>query len=137
VLAWAKATYAVDSRRVYATGHSNGGWFVYVLWAARGDRFAALAPASAVFGGMADQAQPKPALIIAGRQDHLVSFPVQQRTIDAVLRLNKADAVGTPWAGRAELHRSKIAETVIYVHPGAHPLPPNAAELVTKFFREH
>src|SRR6185312_14576906 len=28
--------YKVDSRRIYATGHSNGGGFSYLLWAARG-----------------------------------------------------------------------------------------------------
>ena len=36
----------VDERRVYATGHSNGGAFTYLLWAERGDVFAAFAPSA-------------------------------------------------------------------------------------------
>ena len=37
VLATLKKDYRVDEKRVYATGHSNGGAFTYLLWAARGD----------------------------------------------------------------------------------------------------
>lgn len=37
-----------DPKRVYSTGHSNGGAFTYLLWAKRGEAFAAVAPSSAV-----------------------------------------------------------------------------------------
>jgi len=40
--------YRVDARRIYATGHSNGGGFTYLLWAARANRFAAFAPSACV-----------------------------------------------------------------------------------------
>jgi len=43
VLAAMKKTGRVDERRIYAAGHSNGGIFVYLLWAVRGDVFAAFA----------------------------------------------------------------------------------------------
>ena len=36
VLATLKKDYKVDEKRIYATGHSNGGGFTYLLWAARG-----------------------------------------------------------------------------------------------------
>src|SRR5262249_52351740 len=42
-----KKDYKVDTRRIYATGHSNGGGFTYLLWAERGDKLAAVAPSSA------------------------------------------------------------------------------------------
>lgn len=135
VLAWAKRDFAIDAGRVFATGHSNGGWFTYVLWAARPNEFAAFAPAAAVFGTLAAAAKPKPALIIAGRKDRLVPFALQRRSIDAVLRLDSADAKAEPWFGGASLHRSKVADVVTYVHPGAHPMPPNAAEVVARFFK--
>src|SRR5271157_1423621 len=48
VLATLKQDYKVDEKRIYATGHSNGGLFTYFLWAARGDVFAAIAPCAAV-----------------------------------------------------------------------------------------
>ena len=44
VLATLKKDYKVDENRIYATGHSNGGGFTYLLWAARGDVLAAVAP---------------------------------------------------------------------------------------------
>ena len=34
VLATLKKDYKVDEKRIYATGHSNGGGFTYLLWAA-------------------------------------------------------------------------------------------------------
>jgi polyhydroxybutyrate depolymerase len=135
LLTWAKATYKVDAKRIYATGHSNGGWFTYVLWAARPNDFAAFAPASAVFGKMADGAKPKPALIIAGENDRLVPYTLQRRTINAVVQLNGAATKGEPWFGGADMHKSDIAAVATYVHPGAHPLPKNAAAVVAKFFR--
>ena len=44
VLTKLKADYKVDESRIYSMGHSNGGGFTYLLWAARGDQFAAFAP---------------------------------------------------------------------------------------------
>lgn len=135
LLAWAKREYKVDAKRVFAAGHSNGGWFTYVLWAARPDQFTAFAPAAAVFGKLAEGAKPKPALIIAGEKDRLVPYTLQRRTINTVVQLNAATTLGESWFGGAKLHRSEIAEVVTYVHPGAHPLPANAAAVVARFFR--
>ncbi|MEI9864297.1 MAG: hypothetical protein WDN00_07025 [Limisphaerales bacterium] len=39
VLARLKQDYKVDAKRIYCTGHSNGGGFTYLLWLARGDVF--------------------------------------------------------------------------------------------------
>jgi polyhydroxybutyrate depolymerase len=135
VLAWANRTHDVDAKRIFAAGHSNGGWFTYVLWVTRADKFAAFAPAAAIFGPMIEGAKPKPALIIAGEKDRLVPFALQRRTIDAVLRLNQAAVKGEPWLGTADMHDSRIADVVTYVHPGAHPLPPDASDIVARFFR--
>jgi polyhydroxybutyrate depolymerase len=48
VLASLKRDYRVNEKRIYATGHSHGGGFTYLLWAARGDPFAAFAPSACV-----------------------------------------------------------------------------------------
>ncbi len=37
---------SIDMRRVYSTGHSNGGRMTYLLWSERGDAFAAVAPSA-------------------------------------------------------------------------------------------
>ncbi|HEY1173565.1 MAG TPA: prolyl oligopeptidase family serine peptidase [Verrucomicrobiae bacterium] len=42
-----KKDYKVDGKRMYSTGHSNGGGFTYLLWATRGEHFAAYAPSAA------------------------------------------------------------------------------------------
>src|SRR3954469_12549725 len=39
MLASLRRDYRVDDKRIYATGHSNGGGFTYLLWAMRGDQF--------------------------------------------------------------------------------------------------
>jgi polyhydroxybutyrate depolymerase len=137
MLEWAQSHYPIDPARVFAAGHSNGGSMVYLLWAVRGDRFAAFAPAASVFRPtLILKASPKPALIIAGRQDPLVPFASQELTINAVLRLNQASADAASWSGDARLHASSIgADVVAYVHPGGHPMPADAGALMARFFK--
>jgi polyhydroxybutyrate depolymerase len=48
VLASLKKDYKVDAKRIYSTGHSNGGSFTYLLWETRAKEFAAFAPSAAV-----------------------------------------------------------------------------------------
>jgi polyhydroxybutyrate depolymerase len=137
MLAWALDHYAIDRTRVFAAGHSNGGSMVYLLWSARGDRFAAFAPSSSVFrlDAMAG-AKPKPVFIVSGRADPLVPFAAQQLSLRGVLRLNQAAADAQPWSGDAQMHRSSIgADVVAYIHPGGHPMPEDAGALIVKFFK--
>ncbi|HEX5068607.1 MAG TPA: prolyl oligopeptidase family serine peptidase [Vicinamibacterales bacterium] len=137
MLEWATARYSIDAKRIFAAGHSNGGSMVYVLWAARADRFAAFAPSSSVFPLAAVvSAKPKPAFIVSGRVDPLVPFATQQLSLRAVLRLNQASSAAQPWSGGAERHASSIgADVITYIHPGGHPMPDDAGMLMAKFFR--
>lgn len=48
VLTGLKKEYKVDAKRIYSTGHSNGGAFTYLLALERGELFAAFAPSSAI-----------------------------------------------------------------------------------------
>ena len=45
-----RTDYKIDNSRIYATGHSNGGGFVYLLWATRASEFAAFAPTATAAG---------------------------------------------------------------------------------------
>lgn len=83
--------FRVDDKRIYVTGHSNGGGFAYALWAARGPVIAAVAPTSSAAVLVMPQLAPKPVFIAGGTNDQLVKFSWQQATIDALLRLNQCD----------------------------------------------
>ncbi len=140
VLASLKKDYKIDERRVYATGHSNGGGFTYLLWAARGDVFAAVAPCAAGAGGARGfkDVKPKPVLHVAGEKDPVVPFAGQKRTMDAVRALNGCDAEGEKWATNCTLYPSKAGTPfVAMIHPGNHKFPVEAPELIVKFFQEH
>jgi polyhydroxybutyrate depolymerase len=143
VLASLKADYKVDDSRIYATGHSNGGGFTYLLWRTRGDVFAAIAP-SAASGPGAEWAKrladlkPKPVLHLAGEKDALVKYEWQQVTMETLRKLNGCEPTGSEWAKWCTLYPSKTGTPVItLIHPGAHNFPPEASALFVKFFKEH
>lgn len=138
-LAHVKGKFKMDEKRIYCTGHSNGGGFTYLLWAARGHVFAAVAPsAAAAAGRFAKDLKPKPAMHLAGENDKLVKFEWQKATMEAVRALNGCDAEGQPWAPLATLYPSKGGTPfVAFIHPGAHGIAPGAPELIVRFFKEH
>jgi polyhydroxybutyrate depolymerase len=135
-----KSEVRVDESRVYATGHSNGGGFVYLLWAERGDRFAALAPSAAAGLRHLPKLKPKPVLHAAGEADALVRFPLQKRMIDQVRRVNGCEAEGKAWhdVPGATLYSSEKGKPLVtLIHPGGHKFDPNAPAAIVRFFREH
>jgi polyhydroxybutyrate depolymerase len=158
VLLTLKNDYKIDEKRLYASGHSNGGGFTYLLWAARGDVFAAVAPCAtaAVVGDgplpddlpapLARRAEvsrramknlkPKPVFHVAGRNDPLVRFEWQERTIEGVRKLNGCGE-GTSWGEHCTLYPSKSGTPVVtYIHPGEHEVPDDVPALIVKFFKQ-
>jgi polyhydroxybutyrate depolymerase len=129
--------YRVDDKRIYATGHSNGGGFTYLLWAARGDRFAAFAPSASAAAQVVGKLKPKPVLHVAGQNDPLVKFEWQERTIAALRELNQCGA-GEPWEKSHTQYPSKIgAPVVTVIHPGTHAYLRDAPALIVAFFKQH
>jgi len=135
-----KQEYKVDEKRIYSAGHSNGGAFTYLLWAERGDEFAAFAPSSAAaMPSILTSLKPKPVLHIAGENDALVKFEWQKLTMYALRKLNQCDT-GQAWekVEFCTLYPSKIGASVVtYIHPGAHILPKEAPAAIVKFFKEN
>ena len=132
VLTTLKTEFKVDDNRIYSTGHSNGGGFTYLLWAERGDLFAAMAPS----GSAAIRCQPKlrakPVFHVAGANDPLVKFAWQKQTIDYVLKMNDCDQ------GRAEgdfirLYKSESGNPVVtYITKQGHKFPKESVPHVVK-----
>lgn len=140
ILADLKAETKVDADRIYSTGHSNGGGFTYLLWAERGDIFAAMAPSSAAGFRNLPKMKPKPMLHIAGETDNLVRFPMQTRMIDMVKRLDGCESEGKPWNGIkwCREYESKTGTPVVtMIHPGGHKFESEAPAAIVRFFKEH
>jgi polyhydroxybutyrate depolymerase len=130
--------YKVDKKRIYATGHSNGGSFTYLLWAMRGDQFAAMAPSAAVAFRFNDLLKPKPVMHIMGESDPLVKTEWQIKQIDWLFKLNKCSAEGKPFGKYTLLYPSSLnTPVVVYSHPGGHTYPADADSLVVKFFKDN
>jgi polyhydroxybutyrate depolymerase len=132
----------IDSSRVYATGHSNGGSFTYCLWAARGDVLAATAPSAALSVAALPKLKPKPALHIAGETDPLVKYAWQEKMMLAVRKLNGCAKTGEPWASAGDLEGTLYPSAggtpvVTLIHPGGHTFSSGAPELIVRFFKEH
>jgi polyhydroxybutyrate depolymerase len=141
VLASLKKDYSVDEKRIFATGHSNGGGFTFLLWAERGDSFAAMAPAAAAAARSLSKLKPKPALHLAGETDPLVLYSWQQRSIEETRKLNGCSETGKPWESsgslKGTLYKSPTgAPFITLIHPGGHLFPDEASELIVKFFKQ-
>lgn len=139
LLARLKQEFKVDTKRIYSTGHSNGGGFTYLLWAERGEVFAAVAPSAATSAGLkADRLRPKPAFHLAGENDPLVKYTWQQAMMKSVRQLNGCDADGKPWDKLCTEYPSKTGTPfVAFIHPGGHQFHKDAPALIAKFFKQH
>ncbi len=132
-----RVKHTIDVDRIYATGHSNGGGFTYLLWSARGDRFAAFAPSATLGGRRLQGATPKPVLHVMGEQDQTVPIADQRAALEHVRRLNGCTEPGEPWGEQGTRYPSQQRTPVIaYVHPGTHQYPEAASIAIVRFFRE-
>jgi len=130
------ARHKVDSKRIYAMGHSNGSRFVCVLWKMRGDAFAAVATSGGQGGLMLRDARHLPVLAIAGEKDEVVPFNGQKRSLDALARWYGVDRMKTARDGYLErLQGQDGIELVTFFHPGGHAWPKDASTQIVKFFQ--
>jgi polyhydroxybutyrate depolymerase len=138
VLSTLQKKYKVNENRIFATGSSNGGVFTYLLWAQRGETFAAFAPCACGIRGEIKLTVSRPALHIAGENDHIVNFEHQQKAIKMICQLNGCAEKGEPWGppGCMLYHSSKDSPVVTFIHPGPHGLPKRGPEIIVKFFKE-
>jgi polyhydroxybutyrate depolymerase len=131
-----KEQYQIDDKRIYATGHSNGGGFTYLLWSARGDVLAAVAPSAAPNPGIVNSLKPKPVIQITGTGDQMVDPGTQLETFSTVLTINSCDTTGKSYAADATYYPSATGNpAVLYKHSGGHVYPQEALPVVVRFFK--
>jgi polyhydroxybutyrate depolymerase len=131
-----KSDYKIDLSKVYAMGHSNGGRFTYLLWAMRPDVFAAFAPSASPALGLVSRMKPKPAFILAGQNDQLVSYASQRLAIEAIKRLLGCPADPSSKIGYLSLFKGKDGvELATYVTSGDHTYAREANPLIVEFFK--
>jgi polyhydroxybutyrate depolymerase len=138
VLTRVRTVFQVDDGRVYATGFSNGGIFTYVLWGARGNTFAALAPvAGKIFPGV-HLTVPIPLLHIAGERDTNVPFQQQLTSIATAREVDGSSESGHSCGEYCTAYdSSRGAPVVAYIHPEGHVYPRDASEMIVDFFKQH
>ncbi len=128
--------YQIDERRIYATGHSNGAGFCYLLWATRNDVFAAFGPSAGMIApSIRNLIRPKAAIIIAGDQDPLVKIKGQRAMIAAIAQINrcKQQPVADGLLQIYDCESSTPLQT--FVHPGGHRFEPAAVPAIFEFFK--
>jgi polyhydroxybutyrate depolymerase len=152
MLASLKKDYRVDEKRIFAAGHSNGGRFTYLLWAERGDLFAAVAPSAAsvnigdptrprpgnpAIRKVTKYVKPKPVVLALGENDPVARFEGQKRLVETLRKNNGCDE-GKPWGEGCTLYSSKGNTPVLaYIHSGDHiHWRAEASANIIKFFKE-
>ena len=127
----------IDPKRVFSTGHSNGGGFTFALWARRGETLAAVAASSSIARPVDwPLLKPKPALMSSGRSDPLVKFDWQSQMIDHLKKVNGVAADGKPWGRDGTWYASEHATPLAtIIHDGGHPPPKDLGQRIVEFFK--
>jgi polyhydroxybutyrate depolymerase len=133
-----RSKFAVDERRIYAAGFSNGGFFDYILWMKRGNLFAAFAPCAAAIREPLQISTSKPVFVVSGKKDDRVPFAEQRKTIEMLRQMNGCASEGHTWSdSRATRYESNMgAPVVAFVHPGGHAVPHAATVLMAEFLKQ-
>jgi poly(3-hydroxybutyrate) depolymerase/DNA-binding beta-propeller fold protein YncE len=136
MLADLASAYRVDARRVYATGFSIGGFFTWVLLAARPERFAAFAAIAGYDpGDFLWATVPRPALYMSGDKDDVNPGDIAEWTREQLLRLNGCADQSVEWLPGTLLSQTCASgQPVLYSRfHGFHEWPKTATPTVVSF----
>ncbi|MCE1169089.1 MAG: dienelactone hydrolase family protein [Sphingobacteriia bacterium] len=130
--------YPVDKTRIYSIGFSNGAVFTYVLWAARGEVLAAVAPIAGVLPKKEDRDKlgPKPVFIVAGRNDQLVKYSWQMEMARILLKINKCETRRIVNTNLSEYGSTIAAPIETYINGSGHEIPEEALPYIVEFFKK-
>jgi polyhydroxybutyrate depolymerase len=127
----------IASGPIFATGHSNGGSFCYLLWALRSEAFAGFAPSGT--SGHRFKAHPirerRPIFHMAGRKDFIVPFASQEKAILAIREFNNCGEMPEEWDPDCLVYPSAEAPVGTYFSNRGHDFPKPAIPYIVDFFR--
>ena len=136
VLADMRQKFRIDDSKIFATGFSNGARFVYLLWATRSKKFAAFAAVAGTVYGTNRPKDPKPIILVGGREDRQVEFRLQMESLEIARGVDGATEPAEACGTGCSLYRSSIGAPVIsVVHPAGHVYPSFATDAIVSFFR--
>ena len=125
--------FHTDTRHVFAMGHSNGGAFMYTLWALRGDLFSGFGSAEAA-GARRYTLKPKPIFVTIGSRDAIVPPAMQHASFNDVLKVNQASDKGSPFGPKGMLFKGR-APSVLWEYDGSHAFPRDSVPSMIEFFK--
>jgi len=128
-------TLKVDTRRIYATGISNGALFCYILLLKRPQLFAGFACVAGAADFVGEATVPKPVLIIHGKDDTTVSPDAAIHTRDHLRKLNGCGDKETEWAKGYTSYQPCTQPVIWHMHNGGHVWPGDATKTIVKFFK--
>jgi polyhydroxybutyrate depolymerase len=138
MVATMRQTYAVDDKRIYATGFSNGAIFSYLLWAERGNVLAALGICAGRLWPSEHLTVPRAVAVIAGQNDQTVPFLDQLQSINLARQIDSALGPGLPCGQGCTFYPSATHTPVLtHIHPGGHIYPAWAPAVFVQFFKNH
>jgi len=139
IVATMTRSHAVDRRRVYATGFSNGAAFSLLLWARRAETIAAIGEVAGRLHPAEALGSPRALLAVVGRADTVAPFRIQRQTIRQARRIDRATRAGSPCGRHCTIYRSTIGPVPVkaFVHPGGHVYPTWASLELVRFFKAH
>ena len=130
--------YQIDEKRIYAVGHSNGSRFVNVLWAMRGEKFAAFCGVAGPGGQMISRAVPRSMWMSIGENDPLVPAANQKMTIPVVQKVLAVDANKGVNNGEITTYKgTNNTELVVEIRNAGHEFPQNSIPAMVEFFKRN
>jgi len=115
MVAKATAELCIDSKRVYVSGHSNGGMMTYALACQAADIFAAVAPVCGISmsPGPCQPSRPIPVLAIRGLNDGTVTINTADADINTWLTNDKCAKDQVTTSGVCKAYKSCEAGTQV------------------------
>lgn len=122
-----------DPRRVYAMGHSNGGYFMYTLWEMRPQKIAAFGSFEAA-KGRCDLTVPRPLFVSIGSEDKIVPPLLQRRSLRAVMVLDGSSSDGASF-GSCGTYYPGTQPVALWAYPGGHAFPKDSVPSLVDFLQ--